>query len=219
MENSPAAPAPGHLEDPERSTADTSEKAELERLEEESIASALEGERNDGLNDIEKASTKADQSINEPAQRVKTAADWDGPDDTGNPQTWPILLRAYHTTAIGMLSFAVTAGSSLISPATPDMAAHFQVSRTVAILPLTLYVLGLGFGPVLAAPISETFGRNVVYRATSPIFILFLAGSGLIKSFGSLLVCRLLAGLVGGPVLAVGAGSSAVSSTRSVPCK
>ncbi len=39
--------------------------------------------------------------------------------------------------------------------------------------------------------------------------MLFLVGAGLTKSFAGLLVCRLLAGIAGAPVLAVGAGSSA----------
>lgn len=116
----------------------------------------------------------------------------------GNPQNWPLWKRAYITLSIGTLSFAVTAGSSLITPATLKIASDFEVSRIVAILTLTLYVLGLGFGPIIAAPISETFGRNVVYKVTAPIFILFLLGAGLSKSIGSLLVCRLLAGVVGG---------------------
>lgn len=50
---------------------------------------------------------------------------------------------------------------------------------------------------------------TIVYKITAPIFMLFLVGSGFSKSTGSLLVCRLLAGMVGGPVLAVGAGSTA----------
>lgn len=192
---------------------DYAEKLEEdEREEERSIASALQGgdgEDQDVSNDLEKATTKGSRTSIAPIERVKTAADWTGPDDPGNPQTWSLLIRAYHTLSIGTLSFAVTCGSSIITPATPEIEAHFNVSRTVAILPLTLYVLGLGFGPILAAPISETFGRNVVYKVTAPIFILFLAGSGLSRSFASLCVCRMLAGIIGGPVLAVGAGTSA----------
>lgn len=188
------------------------EKLQDEQDEERSIASALQGDGDDDQdlsNDLEKATTQASRASNAPVERVKTAADWSGSDDPGNPQNWALLFRAYHTLSIGTLSFAVTCGSSIITPATPEIEAHFDVSRTVAILPLTLYVLGLGFGPILAAPVSETFGRNVVYKITAPIFILFLAGSGLSKSFASLCVCRALAGIVGGPVLAVGAGTSA----------
>lgn len=39
--------------------------------------------------------------------------------------------------------------------------------------------------------------------------MLFILGAGFSKSFGGLLVCRLLAGIAGGPVLAVGSGTTA----------
>lgn len=99
--------------------------------------------------------------------------------------------------------------STLKHRATPEIAEHFEVSTTASILSLTLFVLGLALGPIIAAPISETFGRSIVYKVTAPIYMLFLLGAGFSKSFGSLLVCRLFAGISGGPVLAVGAGSNA----------
>jgi multidrug resistance protein len=86
---------------------------------------------------------------------------------------------------------------------------RFNVSPTVALLGVTLYVLGLGFGPMIASPISETFGRQVVYRVSLPISALFTLGAGFSTSFGSLLVCRFFAGATGSPVLAVGAGTLA----------
>ena len=64
-------------------------------------------------------------------------------------------------------------------------------------------------GPIIAAPISENYGRSIVYKVTSPLHILFTLGAGCSKSYGSLIVCRLLAGVAGGPVLAVGAGTNA----------
>lgn len=152
--------------------------------------------------DLEKARTTD-------SQKIRNAADWNGPDDPGNAQNWPLRKRAYHQLAAGSLAFAVTASASLITPATQEIAAHFHVSLTAAILPLTLYTIGLACGPIIAAPISETFGRTIVYRVSAPVFMLFLLGAGLSKSFGSLLVCRLLAGIAGSPVLAVGAGTSA----------
>lgn len=62
---------------------------------------------------------------------------------------------------------------------------------------------------MIAAPISETFGRRVVYRFSLPVSALFTLGAGFSKSFGSLLVCRFFAGATGSPVLAVGAGTLA----------
>lgn len=120
-----------------------------------------------------------------------------------------ILKKAYHTTATSCLGFAVTCGSSMITPSTPEIEEHFGVSRTASILALSLYVLGLAVGPVIAAPISEIYGRSIVYKASAVITMLFTLGAGFSDSFGSLLVCRFLAGTIGGPVLAVGAGTNA----------
>jgi MFS family permease len=103
----------------------------------------------------------------------------------------------------------VTCGSSLITPATPEIAERFNVSRTASILALSLFVLGLAVGPMVAAPISETYGRSVVYKFSSVAFMLFVLGAGFSNSFASLIVCRFFAGALGGPVLAVGAGTNA----------
>ena len=122
----------------------------------ESIASALTGDNAQyEQHDLEKAKTSHSNTSNlAPATRVVTAVDWSGPDDPGNPHNWNLWKRIYHTWAVGAISFAVTAGSSLITPAVPDIAQHFDVSRTAAIGSLSIYVLGLAFGPILAAPIS-----------------------------------------------------------------
>ena len=90
----------------------------------------------------------------------------------------------------------------------PEVSAHFSVSRTAAILPLTVYVLGLGLGPVLSAPLSETYGRRAVYLVFFPPSLLFTLGAGFSRSFGSLVVCRLFAGILGSGCLAVGAGTN-----------
>ncbi|KAK5168067.1 uncharacterized protein LTR77_006635 [Saxophila tyrrhenica] len=181
----------------------------------ESITSALGVGDNDDASfeqqgsDLEKAITQASHTSHEPATRIVTAVDWTGPDDKGNPMLWPLWKKGYQTMAIGSLACAITSGSSLISPATLEIAEQFQVSRTVALLPLTLYLLGLALGPVIAAPISETYGRTIVYKITAPLFLLFLVGAGFTNSLAGLLICRLLAGTAGSPCLAVGAGSTA----------
>jgi len=101
-----------------------------------------------------------------------------------------------------------TFASSVYTPAYPEVMHRFSVSSTAALLGLSLYVVGLGFGPMLAAPISETYGRLVVYRLSLPIFMLFTLGAGLSQSFGSLLTCRFLAGVTGSPVLPVCPGTN-----------
>jgi len=85
---------------------------------------------------------------------------------------------------------------------------QFDVGATVALLPLALWVLGLAFGPMIAAPISETAGRLVVYRISIPLSMLFTLGAGFSQTLAQLCILRFFAGMLGSPILAVGAGSN-----------
>ena len=107
-----------------------------------------------------------------------------------------------------LLTLSSTFGSSVYAPGFPGVMKQFNVSSTASLIPLALYVYGLGFGPVIAAPLSETYGRRVVYLVSLPASLLFTLGAGLAQSFGTLLVCRFLAGTLGSPCLAVAAGTS-----------
>lgn len=107
------------------------------------------------------------------------------------------------------LTCGSTFGTSVYTPALADIMSEFNVSRTAALVGITVYTLGLGFGPIMSAPLSEKHGRKIVYLLSSPVFMLFTLGAGFSKSFASLIVCRFFAGLTGSPALAVGAGSNA----------
>ncbi|PZD31927.1 MFS-1 domain containing protein [Pyrenophora tritici-repentis] len=135
--------------------------------------------------------------------------DWTGLDDPDNPHNWGIWKRVYHATIPALFGFTVTFGTSVYSPSIANITHHFQISRTVAILGLTLYTLGLDFGPIFTAPLSEGHARKIVYLISSPIFMLFTLGAGFSKSFASVCVCRFFAGFFGSPALAVGAGTNA----------
>jgi MFS family permease len=87
------------------------------------------------------------------------------------------------------------------------VAAKFNVSITTALLGLSMYVIGLGLGPMFSAPLSEVFGRKMVYFVNLPIFTIFTIAAGLAGNMATLAICRALAGIFGGPALAVSAGS------------
>lgn len=161
----------------------------------------------------------------ETKQTVK-ADDWNGPNDPDNPWNWSLRKRMWHVLIPSLFSLAVTFGSSVYSPAVDQVAEVFDVSTTAAILPLSLWVLALGFGPIISAPISETYGRLMVYRTTSFISMLFTLGAGFSNTFAALCACRLFAGLFGSSCLAVGSGTMAdlfptvsVSSSHEAHCK
>lgn len=199
----------GTLHHSEQKAIDTEPTLNSEASESDDISHDGSGHPHMSDADLEKTVTQNTSSAHQPATRTVTAQDWSGPDDPENPHNWSLLKRCLHIFPIAFLSFAVTAGSSMITPSTSEIAEAFGVSRTVAILSLSLFVLGLGLGPTIAAPMSETFGRSLVYKVTGLVYMLFILGAGFSKNLGSLLVCRLLAGMAGGPVLAVGAGTNA----------
>ncbi len=86
---------------------------------------------------------------------------------------------------------------------------QFHISRTIALLGLAIFTIGVGWGPLLTAPLSEGHGRKVVYLVSSPISMLFTLGAGFSNSFAAFVVCRFFAGFAGSPALSVGGATNA----------
>lgn len=99
--------------------------------------------------------------------------------------------------------------SSVYTSGADDVSEHFGVSHTVSLLGLSLFLWGLGLGAIIAAPVSEYYGRKIVYLTTVPIFGLFILASGLAQNFTALAVCRFFSGFFGSAVVSVGGGTNA----------
>lgn len=162
----------------------------------------------DNLDGLETQLERIESNKENQITKTVTAQDWNGPDDPENPIKWPLWDRVYHTSVPALFGFVVSFGSSVYTPGYPDVMKRFDVSSTVALLGLSLYVLGLAFGPILAAPISESRGRKVTYLLSFPLSALFTLGAGFSQNFASLAITRFFAGFFGSPVLAVGAGTN-----------
>jgi len=70
-------------------------------------------------------------------------------------------------------------------------------------------IIGFGLGPLILAPLSEIYGRDMIYHAGNIIFTIFTAACGLSPTAGALFGFRLLAGIVGGAPLTNGGGTIA----------
>ncbi|TAQ86138.1 hypothetical protein B7494_g5538 [Chlorociboria aeruginascens] len=134
-------------------------------------------------------------------------SEWDR--DAGNPRNWSFSKRVFHTAIPALYGFIVTVATSAYVPAIPLVMKEFNVVREIAVLPLSLYTLGFIVGPILAAPLSELYGRRSVYWTTLPLLLIFTAISGASNNIPLLIVARLLAGIGGSGTLAVGAGTIA----------
>lgn len=118
---------------------------------------------------------------------------------------------------ICLLTFSIYIGSAIYTAGLQQITQVFGVSQTVAILGLTLYVLGYGLGPMIWSPMSEVpyFGRNPIYIGTLFVFVFFNFGVVYAQNLGMLLAFRFLTGFFGSPILATGGASLADMYTPS----
>ncbi|KAL0783056.1 hypothetical protein CaCOL14_000962 [Colletotrichum acutatum] len=125
-----------------------------------------------------------------------------------NPRNWSVVKKAIVSFHICLLVIAVYAGASIYTVGTHGVRQQFGVSEVVALLGLTVFVLGYGLGPMVWSPLSEIpqIGRNQIYIPALTIFGLAQIPIALATSIGMLLGFRFLAGFFGSPVLGSAAG-------------
>ncbi|KAJ9602966.1 hypothetical protein H2200_012746 [Cladophialophora chaetospira] len=139
---------------------------------------------------------------NAPNQDEEDVVSW--ADSPANPNNWSRSKKFYHTSICG-----ITFMSSIYALGYKQIMVEFNVSSSVSLLGVSLFCLGLAFGPMIAAPLSETAGRLIIYRLSLPIATLFVIGSAVANNLSSILVCRFFAGFFGSPALSVGSGTLA----------
>lgn len=115
--------------------------------------------------------------------------------DPENPRNWPMWKKLSILSPILVIDLTVSWGASGYSPGSMKFGKDMHVSMEVATLGLSIYVLGLAFGPMTLAPLSEYFGRSPIYIFSYGVFLLFLVGTALVKNLGGFLVLRFLSGL------------------------
>jgi MFS family permease len=74
----------------------------------------------------------------------------------------------------------------------------------VVTLGLSLFVLGFALGPLLFAPMSELYGRQVLYFTTFGAFVCFNAGCASAQNIWSLIILRFFASAFGSSPLTNG---------------
>jgi MFS family permease len=114
--------------------------------------------------------------------------------DPEDPRNWPSIRKWLMIAAIVPIDLSVSWGASGFSPVAADFAKDLNVSNEIATLGLSMYVLGLAFGPMSLAPLSEYYGRRPVYVVSYGIFLVLLLVSSLARSVPLFLLLRVLSG-------------------------
>ena len=131
------------------------------------------------------------------------------PGDKGNPRNWPLWRKWSIVAVIVPIDFSVSWGASCFSPGSKNFQEDFAVSSTVATLGLSMYVLGLAFGPMTLAPLSEYYGRSPIYIYSYAINLLLIACTALVKNVGGFLVLRMFTAFFASVTIANFGGSIA----------
>lgn len=98
----------------------------------------------------------------------------------------------------------------MFAPGAASLAKEFHItSSTVASLTVSIYLAGFAIGPVFIAPLSELYGRLVIYHACSVVYIGFIIGCALGTNTSMFLAFRFLAGCAASGPAAVGGGTVA----------
>lgn len=84
-----------------------------------------------------------------------------------------------------------------------------STDETVGAFVTSVFVLGYAAGPLVIAPLSELYGRAILYNVCNTLFVLFNIGCALANNMAALIVLRLLAGIAGSCPMTLGAGSIA----------
>lgn len=98
----------------------------------------------------------------------------------------------------------------MFAPGAADLAREFHItSSTVVTLTVSIYLCGFAIGPMFIAPLSELYGRLVIYHTCNVFYIGFIIACALGKNTAMFLAFRFLAGCASSGPLTVGGGTVA----------
>lgn len=120
-----------------------------------------------------------------------------------HPYKWPFKKKIITVIILCLNCMGVTMGSSNFASCVIPVCEEFGVIQVVAILGITLYVLGFALGPIVYGPLSELYGRRNLLIISSFGFTLFQFAVATGENLQTILICRFFAGCVGAAPLAV----------------
>ncbi|CAI7656396.1 unnamed protein product [Penicillium pancosmium] len=126
-----------------------------------------------------------------------------GSNDPMHPQNWPLNKRIIISATLAYTTFVSSFASAIYSSATLAIATNFHISTEVAILGVTLYVLGFASGPTLWAPMSELIGRKMPIIVGMFGYSLFTVAAATAKDVQTLMLTRFFAGFFSASPIAI----------------
>ena len=166
-----------------------------------STASSVRATYTTTLSTIRSRNPAQNRPYSHPLTREKTGpdvlVDFEGPDDPYRPLNWPMKKKVVTTMLYGLTTMGATLSSAIYSAGVQQIGQRFEVSREVSTLGISLFLLGLGFGPLLWAPLSEVYGRKPAVIGPYFIAAIFSFASGAAKDIQTVMITRFFTGFFG----------------------
>ncbi|KAI9666462.1 MAG: hypothetical protein M1821_004398 [Bathelium mastoideum] len=137
---------------------------------------------------------------------------WDEPydQDPENPMNWPSKRKWVNIITISVTGFLVPLVSSLPAPGVELIMDDLHTNSTkFATFVVSIFVLGFACGPLILAPMSELYGRVVIYNITNVLFLCFNVLCAVSQNTSMLLAFRFLSGFAGVATITIGPGTIA----------
>ncbi|KAK9848220.1 Major facilitator superfamily domain [Penicillium brevicompactum] len=166
------------------------------------------------------ADTDIHPSKNDLVPEAVYLVDWTGPTDQANPRNWPSWLKLLVLCNVLIVNLSFYTAPGIYSASMTPIQESLGASYEVAMLGLSLFVIAYGVGPLILSPISNlpAIGRTPVYVLGSLAFCLFSIGAALAKNIETVIILRVLGGLVGASPTCIGGTTIAeVFGPRELP--
>ncbi|KAF9531277.1 major facilitator superfamily domain-containing protein [Crepidotus variabilis] len=128
-------------------------------------------------------------------------------EDSELPQSLSTLRKWVTVIVVSAGALCVTCASSMAASTEDSISREFTVAKIVTILSISLFVIGLGIGPLIVGPLSEVYGRNIVYQVSYATFFAFTFPVAFAPNISVHLIFRFITGFCGSAFLSVAGGS------------
>jgi MFS family permease len=121
--------------------------------------------------------------------------------DKENPKRWSRFRKFTNVAIISLMAIMSPLASSMFTPGIGQIAEDLQTLPETVIGATTGFVVFLGIGPLILAPLSETFGRRRLYIVCFSTFALLQIPTALSPNIATMITIRTLSGFFGSKLL------------------
>ena len=126
--------------------------------------------------------------------------------DPRDPFSFSIISKWAITIIVSLSTLAVALVSSAYTGGLVEVVESLDTTEELALLGVSVFVVGFAVGPLLWAPLSETYGRRPLFILNAASLTIFTAAAAASPNIQSLIIFRFLAGSFGSAPMAISGG-------------